>query len=61
VVGSGATDAALTAGMLKDIINAPSTAFFEGGSGEVFATAFLARIRAGLRFFLIRRKSFRDG
>jgi pimeloyl-ACP methyl ester carboxylesterase len=38
VVGSGATDAALTAGALKDIINAPSTASFEGSSGEMFAT-----------------------
>lgn len=38
VVGSGATDAALTAGALKDFINAPSTASFEGSSGEVFAT-----------------------
>ena len=33
VVGSGATDAALTAGALKDFINAPSTAFFEGEAG----------------------------
>jgi pimeloyl-ACP methyl ester carboxylesterase len=38
VVGSGAIDAALTAGMLKDIINAPSTASFEERSGEMFAT-----------------------
>ena len=38
VVGSGATDAALTAGALKDFINAQSTASFEGRSGEVFAT-----------------------
>jgi pimeloyl-ACP methyl ester carboxylesterase len=38
VVGSGAIDTALTAGVLKDIINAPSTASFEGSSGEMFAT-----------------------
>ena len=38
MVGSGAIDAALTAGVLKDIINAPSTASFEGSSGEMFAT-----------------------
>jgi hypothetical protein len=37
VVGSGAIDAALTAGVLKDIINAPSTASFEGSGGEMFA------------------------
>jgi hypothetical protein len=30
-------------------------------TAEVFAATFLARIRADLRFFLIRRKSFRDG
>jgi pimeloyl-ACP methyl ester carboxylesterase len=44
VVGSGATDAALTAGVLKDIINAASTAPFEGGSGEVFATSTIDRM-----------------
>jgi pimeloyl-ACP methyl ester carboxylesterase len=38
VVGSGAIDAALTTGVLKDIINAPSTASFEERSGEMFAT-----------------------
>ena len=38
VVGSGATDAALTAGALKDIITAPSTASFEGITGEMFVT-----------------------
>ena len=38
VVGSGAIDAALTAGVLKDIINAASTASFEERSGEMFAT-----------------------
>jgi pimeloyl-ACP methyl ester carboxylesterase len=38
VVGSGAIDTALTAGVLKDIINAPSTGSFEGSSGEMFAT-----------------------
>ncbi|MGF6603059.1 pimeloyl-ACP methyl ester carboxylesterase [Paraburkholderia sp. GAS448] len=38
VVGSGATDAALTAGVLKDIIDAPTTAAFEQSSGEAFAT-----------------------
>jgi pimeloyl-ACP methyl ester carboxylesterase len=37
VVGSGAADAALTAGALKDFINAPATVF-EGSSGEVLAT-----------------------
>jgi len=37
VVGSGAIDAALTAGALKDIINAPSTAAFEEINGETFA------------------------
>ena len=38
VVGSGATDASLTAGVLKDIINAPSTASFEGITGEMFVS-----------------------
>jgi hypothetical protein len=33
-----ANSTALTAGTLKDIINAPSTASFEGSSGEMFAT-----------------------
>jgi pimeloyl-ACP methyl ester carboxylesterase len=37
VVGSGATDAALAAGTLKDLINAPSTAPFEEVSGDVIA------------------------
>jgi pimeloyl-ACP methyl ester carboxylesterase len=37
VVGSGATDAALAAGTLKDLINAPSTAPFEATSGDVIA------------------------
>ncbi|WP_412023757.1 alpha/beta fold hydrolase [Burkholderia cepacia] len=37
VVGSGATDAALAAGTLKDLINAPSTAPFEASSGDVIA------------------------
>ena len=37
VVGSGATDAALAAGTLKDLINAPSTAPFEESSGDVLA------------------------
>lgn len=36
VVGSGATDTALTAGTLKDIINAPSTVAFEEINGETF-------------------------
>jgi len=44
VVGSGATDTALTAGVLKDIIDAPSTASFEGGSGELFATGAIDRM-----------------
>lgn len=38
VVGSGATDPALAAGALKDLINAPSTASFEGITGEMFVT-----------------------
>lgn len=38
VVGSGAVEAALTAGALKDIINAPSTVAFEEISGETFVT-----------------------
>ena len=38
VVGSGAVEAALTAGALKDIINAPSTVAFEEISGEAFVT-----------------------
>jgi len=37
VVGSGATDAALAAGTLKDLIDAPSTAPFEDISGDVIA------------------------
>ena len=37
VIGSGATDAGLVAGTLKDLINAPSTAPFEAASGDVFA------------------------
>jgi pimeloyl-ACP methyl ester carboxylesterase len=41
VVGSGAIDAALTAGALKDIINAPSTASFEGSSGEMLAAGVI--------------------
>lgn len=36
VVGSGAVDTVLTAGALKDIINAPSTVAFEEISGETF-------------------------
>jgi pimeloyl-ACP methyl ester carboxylesterase len=44
VVGSGATDVALTAGALKDLINAPSMASFEGSSGEVFATGAIDRM-----------------
>lgn len=36
VVGSGATDTALTTGTLKDIINAPSTVAFEEIDGETF-------------------------
>jgi pimeloyl-ACP methyl ester carboxylesterase len=44
VVGSGATDAALTAGALKDFINAPSAASFEGSRGEVFATGAIDRM-----------------
>jgi len=36
VVGSGAVDTALTAGALKDIINAPSTVAFEEINGETF-------------------------
>jgi len=37
VVGSGATDAALAAGTLKDLINAPSTAPFDEIGGDVIA------------------------
>ena len=37
VVGSGATDTALAAGTLKDLIDAPSTAPFEEISGDVIA------------------------
>lgn len=44
VVGCGATDAALTAGALKDFINAPSAASFEGSRGEVFATGAIDRM-----------------
>lgn len=44
VVGSGATDAALTTGGLKEIIGAPSTSPFEGGSGEDFATGAIDRM-----------------
>src|ERR1700728_4103146 len=44
VVGSGAADAALTTGRLKDIINAPSTKPFEGGTGEDFATGSINRM-----------------
>jgi len=46
VVGSGAIDAALTAGALKDIINAPSTASFEGSSGEMFASGVSVSFRS---------------
>ena len=44
VIGSGATDVALTTGRLKDIIDAPSTKPFEGGTGEDFATASIHRM-----------------
>lgn len=43
-IGSGATDVALTTGRLKDIIDAPSTKPFEGGTGEDFATASINRM-----------------
>jgi pimeloyl-ACP methyl ester carboxylesterase len=44
VVGSGATDAALTTGGLKEIISAPSTRPFEGGTGADFATGAINRM-----------------
>ena len=44
VVGSGATDAALTTGGLKDIINAPSTKLFESVTGEDFAAGSINRM-----------------
>jgi len=44
VVGSGATDAALTTGGLKEIIDAPSTKPFEGGTGEDFAAGSIKRM-----------------
>ena len=49
VVGSGATDAALTAGALKDLINAPSTTPFEENGEEIAIGAIeqLMRINPG--------------
>ncbi len=47
VVGSGATDASLTTGGLRNIIDAPSTKAFEGGSGEDFASGSINRMMAG--------------
>jgi len=44
VVGSGATNASLTAGGLKNIIEAPSTDAFDGGSGEDFAAGAINRM-----------------
>jgi pimeloyl-ACP methyl ester carboxylesterase len=44
VVGMGATDVALAAGNLKDIIAAPSTQPFEGVTGEDFASAAVDRM-----------------
>jgi pimeloyl-ACP methyl ester carboxylesterase len=44
VVGTGATDVALAAGGLKDIIDAPSTKPFEGMTGEDFATGSIDRM-----------------
>jgi pimeloyl-ACP methyl ester carboxylesterase len=44
VVGSGATDAALTTGGLTEIIAAPSTQPFEDGAGEDFATGAIDRM-----------------
>jgi len=44
VVGSGATDAALVAGTLKDLINAPSTAPFEATSGDVIALGAIGQL-----------------
>ncbi len=44
VVGSGATDAALTAGTLKDLINAPSTVPFEATSGDVIALGAIEQL-----------------
>ncbi|MBI3898388.1 MAG: alpha/beta hydrolase [Gammaproteobacteria bacterium] len=44
VVGSGATDASLTTGGLRNIIDAPSTKAFEGGSGEDFAAGSINRM-----------------
>jgi pimeloyl-ACP methyl ester carboxylesterase len=44
VVGSGATDAALAAGGLKDIVNAASTKQFESMTGEDFATGSINRM-----------------
>ena len=47
VVGSGATDASLAAGGLKNIIDAPSTEAFEGRSGEDFAAGSINRMMKG--------------
>jgi pimeloyl-ACP methyl ester carboxylesterase len=44
VVGSGATDAALTTGGLRDIIGAPSTSPFESMTGEDFAAGSINRM-----------------
>lgn len=44
VVGSGATNAALTTGTLKDLINAPSTAPFEATSGDVIALGAIEQL-----------------
>jgi pimeloyl-ACP methyl ester carboxylesterase len=44
IVGSGATDVALTTGRLREIIDGPSTKPFEGGAGEDFATASINRM-----------------
>ncbi len=44
VVGSGAADAALAAGTLKDLINAPSTAPFEEIGGDVMALSAIDQL-----------------
>jgi len=44
VVGSGATDAALAAGTLKDLITAPSLAPFEAISGDVIALGAIEQL-----------------
>lgn len=47
VVGSGATDASLATGALKNIIDAPSTKAFEGGTGEDFAAGAINQLMKG--------------